>query len=96
MTTSMTGTRRRSVQWVSFCLEHLNLKYHCLLGLIFCQKYNFALIEVQECIDDLINFEASLAADQLVEWRDIEAWEADCSQPNPFEGRAMMSTCTLY
>ncbi|KAG2140739.1 hypothetical protein BD769DRAFT_1383921 [Suillus cothurnatus] len=50
------------------------------------QWYNFALIEVQECIDDPINFEASLAADQLVEWRrDIEAWEADCSQPNPFE-----------
>ncbi|KIK32881.1 hypothetical protein CY34DRAFT_110813, partial [Suillus luteus UH-Slu-Lm8-n1] len=54
------------------------------------QEYNFAILEVQECINDLINFEASLAADELVEWRkDIEAWEADCSQPNPFEGRAM-------
>lgn len=65
--------------------------------MIFRRKYNFALIEVQERVDNLINFEASLAADELVEWRrDIEAWEADRSQPNPFEGRAMMSMCTLY
>ncbi|KAG2114218.1 uncharacterized protein F5147DRAFT_743967 [Suillus discolor] len=67
-----------------------NWKKICAMGLIFHRKYNFALIEVQEHVDDLINFEASLAADELVEWRrDIEAWEADRSQPNPFEGRAM-------
>ncbi|KAG1800700.1 hypothetical protein EV424DRAFT_1474813 [Suillus variegatus] len=69
-----------------------NWKKICAMGLIFRRKYNFALIEVQERVDNLINFEASLAADELVEWRrDIEAWEADRSQPNPFEGRAMMT-----
>ncbi|KAG1896035.1 uncharacterized protein F5891DRAFT_1130408 [Suillus fuscotomentosus] len=70
-----------------------NWKKICAIGLIFHRKYNFALIEVQERVDDLINFEASLAADELVEWRrDIEAWEADRSQLNLFEGRAMTST----
>ncbi|KAG1888123.1 hypothetical protein F4604DRAFT_1877330 [Suillus subluteus] len=69
-----------------------NWKKICAMGLIFRRKYNFTIIEVQECVDDLINFEASLAADELVEWRkDIKAWEADRSQPNPFEGRAMMT-----
>ncbi|KAG1885233.1 hypothetical protein F4604DRAFT_1918904 [Suillus subluteus] len=67
-----------------------NWKKICTMGSIFRRKYNFALIEVKECVDDLINFEASLAADELSEWRkEIKAWEADRSQPNPFEGRAM-------
>ncbi|KAG1728677.1 hypothetical protein EDB19DRAFT_1897378 [Suillus lakei] len=67
-----------------------NWKKICAMGLIFCRKYNFTILKVQEHVDDLINFEASLAADELVEWRkDIKAWEADHSQPNPFEGRAM-------
>ncbi|KAG0692187.1 hypothetical protein DFH29DRAFT_985899 [Suillus ampliporus] len=69
-----------------------NWKKICAMGSIFHRKYNFTLIEVQERVDDLINFEASLAADELAEWRkDVEAWEADRSQPNPFEGRAMMT-----
>ncbi|KAG1898676.1 uncharacterized protein F5891DRAFT_1190447 [Suillus fuscotomentosus] len=81
------GSRRNTLD------DHFNdwnWKKICAMGLIFRRKYNFALIEVQERVDDLINFEASLAADKLVEWRrDIKAWEADRSQPNPFEGRAM-------
>ncbi|KAG2047663.1 hypothetical protein BDR06DRAFT_1029543 [Suillus hirtellus] len=53
-------------------------------------SYNFALIEVQEHVNNLTNFKASLATDELAEWRkDIEAWEEDHSQPNPFEDRAM-------
>ncbi|KAG2739545.1 hypothetical protein P692DRAFT_20755538 [Suillus brevipes Sb2] len=70
-----------------------NWKKICAMGLIFRRKYNFALIEVQEHVDDLENFEASLAADELVEWRkDIEAWEADRSQPNPFEAYLIAMT----
>ncbi|KAG1898331.1 uncharacterized protein F5891DRAFT_1129534 [Suillus fuscotomentosus] len=66
-----------------------NWKKICAMGLIFRQKYNFALIEVQEHVNDLTNFEASLATDELAEWRkDIEAWEEDHSRPNPFEDRA--------
>ncbi|KAG1845269.1 hypothetical protein C8R48DRAFT_750776 [Suillus tomentosus] len=66
-----------------------NWKKICAMGLIFCRKYNFALTEVQERINDLIDFEASLATDELAKWRkDIEAWEADHLQPNPFESRA--------
>ncbi|KAG0693225.1 hypothetical protein DFH29DRAFT_985543 [Suillus ampliporus] len=66
-----------------------NWKKICAMGLIFCRKYNFTLIEVQECVDDLNDFEASLATDELANWRkDIKEWEADRSRPNPFEGRA--------
>ncbi|KAG1767726.1 hypothetical protein EV702DRAFT_1050261 [Suillus placidus] len=67
-----------------------NWKKICAMGLIFRRKYKFALIEVQEHVNDLIDFEASLATDELAKWRkDIEAWEKDCSRPNPFEDRAM-------
>ncbi|KAG2087448.1 uncharacterized protein F5147DRAFT_748526 [Suillus discolor] len=66
-----------------------NWKKICAMGLIFRRKYNFTLIEVQERVNDLTNFEASLATDELAEWRkDIEAWEEDRSRPNPFEDRA--------
>ncbi|KAG1893035.1 uncharacterized protein F5891DRAFT_1131406 [Suillus fuscotomentosus] len=51
-------------------------------------EFNF-LPKVQERVNDLTNFEASLATDELAEWRkDIEAWEKDRSRPNPFEDRA--------
>ncbi|KAG1876673.1 hypothetical protein DFJ58DRAFT_721136 [Suillus subalutaceus] len=66
-----------------------NWKKICAMGLIFHRKYKFALIEVQERVNDLTNFEASLATDELAAWRkDIEAWEEDRSRPNPFEDRA--------
>ncbi|KAG2054496.1 hypothetical protein BDR06DRAFT_1049485 [Suillus hirtellus] len=67
-----------------------NWKKICTMGLIFRRKYNFALIKVQEHVNNLTNFEASLATDELAKWRkDIEAWEEDRSRPNPFEDRAM-------
>ncbi|KAG1888854.1 hypothetical protein F4604DRAFT_1877293 [Suillus subluteus] len=67
-----------------------NWKKICAMGLIFRRKYKFALIEVQERVNDLTDFEASLATDELATWRkDIEAWEEDRSRPNPFEDRAM-------
>ncbi|KAG1726114.1 hypothetical protein EDB19DRAFT_1897694 [Suillus lakei] len=67
-----------------------NWKKICAMGSIFHRKYNFALIEVQERVDDLNDFEASLATDELAKWRkDVEEWEANRSRPNPFEGRAM-------
>ncbi|KAG1855222.1 hypothetical protein F4604DRAFT_1883241 [Suillus subluteus] len=67
-----------------------NWKKICAMGLIFRRKYKFALIEVQEHVNNLTDFEASLATDELAAWRkDIEAWEEDRSQPNPFEDRAM-------
>ncbi|KAG1723397.1 hypothetical protein EDB19DRAFT_1898082 [Suillus lakei] len=66
-----------------------NWKKICAMGSIFHRKYNFALIEVQERVDDLNDFEASLATDELAKWRkDVEEWEANRSRPNPFEGRA--------
>ncbi|KAG1732168.1 hypothetical protein EDB19DRAFT_1831477, partial [Suillus lakei] len=40
-----------------------NWKKICAMGSIFHRKYNFALIEVQERVDDLNDFEASLATD---------------------------------
>lgn len=45
--------------------------------------------ECSEHLDDLHEFEASLASQykgQLSKWKeDVEAWEADMSKPNPFE-----------
>lgn len=66
-----------------------NWKKICAIGLIFRRKYKFALIEVQECVNNLADFDACLATDELAAWRkDIEAWEEDRSRPNPFEDRA--------
>jgi hypothetical protein len=80
--------------WVFGLSLNIWIYSFCLTGLIFCWKYNFALIEVQEHVNDLTNFEASLATDELAEWRkDIEAWEEDHSRP--MKEHSLTAACAI-
>ncbi|KAG2126330.1 uncharacterized protein EDB93DRAFT_1243843 [Suillus bovinus] len=63
-----------------------NWKKVCLMGKTLTCKVKAALPECLECTRDLNEFEAALDPTQLASWKcDIEAWESDHSQPNPFE-----------
>jgi hypothetical protein len=87
--TSVTGIGRKSPQWVRVTIADNLYMLMKLTGATLLKKIAEAVPERNDHQDDFEELDSSLAAkypEQLLQWKkEVEAWEADASNPNPFE-----------
>ncbi|KAG1725657.1 hypothetical protein EDB19DRAFT_1897750 [Suillus lakei] len=70
-----------------------NWKRVVQLGRLTARKLANAVVQKADHQRELLELESCLQAQDLSEWRiDIEAWELDCTKPNPFKVRVAPET----